>query len=51
MTGDLILYEMLLRGLAVSALAATIIGWRQGGPAATPRSRAPCSWPASQASH
>lgn len=31
MTGDLILYEMLLRGLAVGALAATIIGWRQGG--------------------
>lgn len=31
MTGDLILYEMLLRGLAVGALAATIIGWQQGG--------------------
>ena len=31
MTGDLILYEMLLRGLAVGALAATIIGWRRGG--------------------
>lgn len=31
MTGDLILYEMLLRGLAVGALAATIIGWWRGG--------------------
>lgn len=31
MTGDLILYEMLLRGLAVGALAATFIGWWSGG--------------------
>ena len=31
MTGDLILYEMLLRGLAVGALAATFVGWWRGG--------------------
>lgn len=30
-TSDLIHYEMLPRGLAVGALAASIIGWRQGG--------------------